>query len=44
MLPDEMDDSETKRMDVDGTRGANMGRPIMGWTVGMDALGSPYRC
>lgn len=37
-----MEDSETKRMDVDGTRGANIGRPMIGCTVGMEALGSPY--
>lgn len=41
MLPDEIDDSETKRMDVEGTRGANIGRPMIGCTVGIDALGSP---
>jgi len=43
-VPDVMEDSETKRMEVEGTRGANMGREIMGWTVGMDALGSPWLC
>lgn len=40
-MPDVMDDSETKRIDVWGTSGANIGREIMGWTVGMEALGSP---
>ena len=34
--------AETKVMDVLGTRGANMGRMRMGWTVGMEALGSPW--
>lgn len=41
MFPDEMDDSETKRIEEDGTSGANIGRPIIGWTVGIDAFGSP---
>ena len=29
------------RRDVLGTSGENMGRERMGWTVGMEALGSP---
>lgn len=29
-------------MEVFGTRGANIGRPMMGCTVGMEALGSPF--
>lgn len=41
-MPEEMEASETKRMDVWGTSGANMGRLMMGCTVGMEALGSPY--
>jgi hypothetical protein len=40
-VPELMEASETKRMDVCGTNGANMGREIMGWTVGIEALGSP---
>ena len=42
-MPEEMEASETKRMDVWGTRGANMGREMMGCTVGIEALGSPFK-
>ena len=42
MVPDVMEASETKRMLVCGTRGANMGRAMMGCTVGIEALGSPW--
>ncbi len=42
MVPDSMEAWETKRTEVEGTRGANMGRAMMGWTVGMEALGSPF--
>lgn len=42
IVPEEMEEAETKRMEVEGTRGANMGRAMMGWTVGIEALGSPY--
>lgn len=41
MAPDVMEDCETKRMEVLGTNGANMGRAMMGCTVGMEAFGSP---
>lgn len=41
MAPDSMELAETKRMLVSRTRGANMGRAMMGSTVGMEALGSP---
>lgn len=41
MLPLEMEEADTKRMEVEGTSGANMGRAMMGWTVGIDAFGSP---
>ena len=41
ILPDVMLAALTKVMDVEGTRGANIGRMITGCTVGMEALGSP---
>ncbi len=41
-MPEVMDEEETKRTEVSGTKGANMGRAIMGCTVGIDALGSPF--
>ena len=41
MFPDDIDDSETKRIEDDGTSGANIGRPMIGCTVGIEAFGSP---
>lgn len=41
MAPEAMEAAETKSTDEAGTSGANMGRAMMGWTVGMEALGSP---
>lgn len=40
--PCSMDAWLTKRMEVEGTSGANMGRAMTGCTVGMEALGSPF--
>jgi len=41
MFPDDIDDSETKRIEDEGTSGANIGRPMIGCTVGIEAFGSP---
>lgn len=41
MTPEEMDACETKVMLLCGTSGANIGRMMMGSTVGIEALGSP---
>ena len=41
MVPEEMEAWETNVMLDEGTRGANMGRIMIGSTVGMEALGSP---
>ena len=41
MAPEEIEEAETKRMLVEGTRGENMGREMIGWTVGIEAFGSP---
>jgi hypothetical protein len=42
ITPEEMDAWDTKVMLDCGTKGANMGRMMMGSTVGMEALGSPW--
>lgn len=44
MAPEEREEAETKRTEEEGTSGANMGREMMGWTVGIEALGSPFLC
>jgi hypothetical protein len=36
-----MDADETNRMLVEAQWGENMSRAIMGWTVGIEAFGSP---
>jgi hypothetical protein len=41
IAPEEIEDSETKVTHLEGTYGANIGRAMIGWIVGIEALGSP---
>jgi hypothetical protein len=41
IVPLSIEAPETNRMEVEGTRGANIGLVIIGSTVGIEAFGSP---